>query len=1176
MTEAPGVANYGFVTNYAYDALGNLRRVDQDGQHRFFMYDSLGRLIRARNPEQAVNASLNTGADPVSGNYQWSMGYSYDAGGNLYQRTDARNVTTTYAYDALNRNTLVDYSNTASNPDIDRHYDNPTAGSYGRGRYYYDYFNKDDGTVDHQAIDAYDVMGRPRTRRQVFYSGGQWHHYPVTRAYDLVGNVTSETYPSGHTVSYAYDAAGRLGDNGASPAFKGNLGDGTQRTYSAGVSYDEASRMREERFGTATPLYHKLHYNVRGQLFDVRLSSVAWGSPNGEWDWNRSALLNYYSQAEINSPTNEGHGLSGVENNGNLKRASVYVPTDPNASYSDAGAGAYYVAHDDYLYDPLNRLTSVSETNNVGASTVSQAYTYDRFGNRQIDAGATSAGVNARQFTIDISTNRLTNAGMLYDAAGNLTQDTYSAQAAQRTYDAESRMTMEQSSATSVFSRYAYDADGHRARRDVGGSVTWQVYGFGGELIAEYAGGAAPTSPQKEYGYRAGELLITAEPGGGTSQGAQAVTWQNAVGVTASQGSLTKTASSGWNTGGASSVQSIQSGDGYVEFTAALSTDDVMCGLSHGDTNQDYTDIDFAIYASHYNNAVLVLESGVNKGTFGTFSAGDRFRVAVEGGVVKYYRVTNGTPTLFYTSAATPSYPLLADTTLFWTGDQMTNVVMSAGGGGSWQLPAFVTSFYTSVLNRQPTTAELSAQVSALTSAASQGQTAFFNAASNLGQTLFLSQEYANRGRTDHQFVEDLYVAFAGREPEAAGWAAWEAGVPSQGRPANVYGFSSSGNPEWVSRSNSQYAAALAAQAQGGGGVNWLVSDQLGTPRMVADQSGSLSGIRRHDYLPFGEEIGDGIGGRTTGQGYTGNGNLRQKFTGKERDSETSLDFFAARYYSSPQGRFTSVDPLLASGDIENPQTWNRYNYALNNPLMFTDPTGMYVFDRKVGEEQRTVFRAAMTRAQEALGKLKEGSKEYNKIKRALDTYGKEGVDNGVTIMAAKFKDDDNRGAITQIAGVVGDKTKDNPTGRQSRVTLNTSVFNKDADVTAIALATLHEGSHLADGEDWVKSGFSGSKNPTEYKTEMDAYTVQGMAAQALDYQMSFRGRVPLPGYAGGLPTNYYIWNSGWATADAATIESRRSAAIDGFLKTPREYGGYGYAGNRGEQPAFVKGSKFR
>jgi len=56
---------------------------------------------------------------------------------------------------------------------------------------------------------------------------------------------------------------------------------------------------------------------------------------------------------------------------------------------------------------------------------------------------------------------------------------------------------------------------------------------------------------------------------------------------------------------------------------------------------------------------------------------------------------------------------------------------------------------------------------------------------------------------------------------------------------------------------------------------------------------------------------------------------------------ETGLDYFEARYYASTQGRSTSVDPLMASGRPASPQAWNRYTYALDNPLRFTDPSGM-------------------------------------------------------------------------------------------------------------------------------------------------------------------------------------------------------------------------------------------
>jgi RHS repeat-associated protein len=63
------------------------------------------------------------------------------------------------------------------------------------------------------------------------------------------------------------------------------------------------------------------------------------------------------------------------------------------------------------------------------------------------------------------------------------------------------------------------------------------------------------------------------------------------------------------------------------------------------------------------------------------------------------------------------------------------------------------------------------------------------------------------------------------------------------------------------------------------------------------------------------------------------------KFTGKERDSESGLDNFEARYLGSSLGRFMSPDPM--GGDTKDPQSLNRYAYVRNNPLKLTDPTGL-------------------------------------------------------------------------------------------------------------------------------------------------------------------------------------------------------------------------------------------
>lgn len=133
--------------------------------------------------------------------------------------------------------------------------------------------------------------------------------------------------------------------------------------------------------------------------------------------------------------------------------------------------------------------------------------------------------------------------------------------------------------------------------------------------------------------------------------------------------------------------------------------------------------------------------------------------------------------------------------------------------------------------------------------------------------------------------------------------------------------------------------ATIVPNSQPGSGTQYTTTDNLGSPRVVTNSSAGV--VSRHDYKPFGEEIGSGIGGRTTGMGYGGADGIRKKFTGYERDTETGLDYAQARYFSSVQGRFTSADPLMASAKATNPQSWNRYAYVDNNPMAFSDPSGL-------------------------------------------------------------------------------------------------------------------------------------------------------------------------------------------------------------------------------------------
>lgn len=109
--------------------------------------------------------------------------------------------------------------------------------------------------------------------------------------------------------------------------------------------------------------------------------------------------------------------------------------------------------------------------------------------------------------------------------------------------------------------------------------------------------------------------------------------------------------------------------------------------------------------------------------------------------------------------------------------------------------------------------------------------------------------------------------------------------------------------------------------------IEFYHTDAIGSVRAVTDAQGQV--VRRHDFFPFGE--GEG--------GAAGTAALR--FSGKERDAETGLDYFAARYYASRAGRFVTVDPGHVGGNTGDPQSWNAYAYARNNPFRFIDPTGL-------------------------------------------------------------------------------------------------------------------------------------------------------------------------------------------------------------------------------------------
>ena len=946
-------------TSYSYDTLDNLITVTQGTQTRTFVYDSLKRLTSATNPESGT------------------ITYQYDANGNLTQKTDARGVISAYVYDALNRNTSVTYtSDPATTPTVTRTYDGATNGI---GRLWKTETSGASGS--RTTINSYDALGRPTSQSQQFYASGAWiSSFSVSATYDKAGNVLTQTYPSVHTTSYSYDNAGRTS------SFSGTLGDNAQRNYSTEILYSAMGAMTKEKFGTDSAIYNKLFYNARSQLAEIRESTSYTGPTDTTWD--RGAIINHYS----NQPGCWGATCNATDNNGNLRRQEVYIPnSDTFAQFYD--------------YDSLNRLQAVRENKNAGSVNWQQTYVYDRYGNRTINTSVTETfgGVNNLGFELYTAKNRLyapgdlaiadeTQRRMQYDTAGNLKGDTYTG-AGDRTYDAENRMTSAGTAGGSP-ALYTYNADGQRVRRKVNGVETWQVYGLGGELLAEYAASAAPASPQKEYGYRNGRLLVTAEAGSGVGNGYQynrslainhlkvpntdqadfpvLVSGTYAYLATAANGGKVQnangydvifTSDAGCATKLNHEVETYTAATGAVNYWVKVPT------VSHSTDTVIYMCYGNASIATDQSNASAVWDTNY-KGVWhlgnGTALSGadstnqligtNHSATAVTGkvgGAAGFnganQNVSVGTSNLtsgitleawLYRTGSSNSFDIFAD--FGW--NSTDGFVALAGGAGTMNhgfvkhAVQYIDSGVASALN--------SWEHVVWTVAADKKPRLYVNGAlvftsTDTGALVAATHGGSLGSRLDASGNASQY--FVGRVDEArlssvvrsADWLATE--YNNQSSPATFYTISASGN----------------ATAN----INWLVTDQLGTPRMIFDQTGALANVKRHDYLPFGEEIFAGTGGRTTTQGYTAADGVRQKFTDKERDNETGLDYFEARYYASTQGRFTSIDPYNIVMErqfatdakkaesqlttyLRNPQRWARYTYALNNPLLYTDPHG--------------------------------------------------------------------------------------------------------------------------------------------------------------------------------------------------------------------------------------------
>ncbi|HEX8000712.1 MAG TPA: RHS repeat-associated core domain-containing protein [Pyrinomonadaceae bacterium] len=479
----------GYHASYIYDVLGNLRQINQGTQKRYFAYDSLSRLVRAKYPEEVANSNLSLASpDSVTGWNQWSQSFSYDAGGNLESKTDARSIKTIYEYDGLSRlfkrrHLYVGCGNQegcsvlpayyTATPTVEYFYDG-TGMPFENGAPLPTPANSKElltavkSPNSESIYTEFDVMGRVKAYRQV--TAGASQPYIMRYTYDLEGKVLTEQYPSGRVVTSEYDDAGRL----------------------AGVKQDSSYYV-----GGAPGTTNSIRYAPHGKISALRLGNALW--ENVVYDPQRL------------QPTQLGLGTSSTDSS---KLRLDYTYSTPGLNDNDGNVRSQKITVPEiaqplvqtYTYDQLNRLRSAQET---GGTTThwKQTFNYDLYGNRSIDIGLennqpkTTPSLVGPNPSISPSTNRIVrrvNSSELYqyDDAGNLTMDqtgnTFS-------YDAENKQTSYTlPNSQTASATYFYDGSGRRVKKVVGNQTTFFVYNTAGRLVAEYSN-AAPYAGGRRY-----------------------------------------------------------------------------------------------------------------------------------------------------------------------------------------------------------------------------------------------------------------------------------------------------------------------------------------------------------------------------------------------------------------------------------------------------------------------------------------------------------------------------------------------------------------------------------------------------------------------------------------------------------------------------------------------------
>jgi RHS repeat-associated protein len=443
-------------TGYSYNLLDKLTAVNQGNQTREFKYDSLGRLLYERIPEQSATINDGTGV-------MWTCKYAYTEFSAVSTKQDARGVITTYGYDALHRLNSISYnsvSGVATAPAVSYTYDNdPSFGTSANGMVV-----RVNVGSDYQGRYTFDNFKRISS---VIHTLGT-RSYTAGYQYNQASQLTQLTYPSTRAVTVGYDSIGRI---------SGLTG------YLSNVSYRASGQVSGLTLGNGVVE----SYGYDSQRLQLTSQSATKGG------------------VTLMSET-YGYQASGGQNGvGTTAGNTGQLMTISGAINGAAESAAY-------TYDLQGRLATSNQASN--GTSAQRRFAYDRWGNRTGAWDAVSGGTQIQAITLGQSggapTNRVasiinqsTTASYTYDTAGNVTNDG----AHSYTYDSENRLVSVDGGATAS---YSYDNENRRWKKVTGGAITHYVW-QGSQLLAEHNGSTGAVLV--DYLYSGSRMIAKVEAG---------------------------------------------------------------------------------------------------------------------------------------------------------------------------------------------------------------------------------------------------------------------------------------------------------------------------------------------------------------------------------------------------------------------------------------------------------------------------------------------------------------------------------------------------------------------------------------------------------------------------------------------------------------------------------------